>query len=143
MSSEQFTVEVFENRTEYRLNGKLHSLGSLRALEYKDGTKYWHLNGEIHRNQDPSLPNFGPAIEYPNGNKCWYLNGKCHRNQDPNLPNYGPAVEYSDGHKSWYLNGENTDEPKPIVKQIIEKTNTKDKLQSLLKELHLLIDRLD
>ena len=34
-----------------------------------DGSKYWRLNGQYHRED-------GPAIEYPNGRKYWFLNGK-------------------------------------------------------------------
>jgi len=33
------------------------------------GTKFWHLNGNLHRTD-------GPAVEHANGEKCWYLNGK-------------------------------------------------------------------
>jgi hypothetical protein len=36
------------------------------------GTKYWYLNGKLHRED-------GPAVEYENGNNHWYLNGKLHR----------------------------------------------------------------
>ena len=35
----------------------------------KDGSKYWYLNGKLHRED-------GPAIEYASGTKFWYLNGK-------------------------------------------------------------------
>jgi len=58
-----------------------------------DGTKYWYLNGNLHREG-------GPACEYPNGTKIWYLNGNLHRED-------GPAIEYPSGHKFWYLNGTN------------------------------------
>ncbi len=42
-------------------------------IEYKvtvhgNGTKYWHLNGKLHRED-------GPAIEWADGDKDWYLNG--------------------------------------------------------------------
>ena len=57
-----------------------------------NGNKFWHLNGEIHRED-------GPAIEYANGNKFWLLNDKLHREG-------GPALEWADGDKFWYLNGE-------------------------------------
>ena len=57
---------------------------------YSNGTKYWYLNGELHRED-------GPAIEWPNQSKAWYLNGKLHREA-------GPAVEISNGTKYWYLN---------------------------------------
>ena len=33
------------------------------------GTKFWYLNGKLHRTD-------GPAVEHANGEKCWYLNGK-------------------------------------------------------------------
>jgi len=59
---------------------------------YADGTKYWYLNGEHHRED-------GPAIEFANGTKFWCLKGKRHRVD-------GPAVEYVYGTKEWYLNGE-------------------------------------
>ena len=36
---------------------------------YPNGTKYWYLNGKLHRED-------GPAIESANGSKSWYLNGK-------------------------------------------------------------------
>lgn len=59
--------------------------------ERKDGTKFWYLNGELHRED-------GPAIEHPDGIRKWYLNGKLHRED-------GPAIERLDGSKEWYLNG--------------------------------------
>jgi hypothetical protein len=36
---------------------------------YSNGTKYWYLNGKLHRED-------GPAIERPNGSNYWYLNDK-------------------------------------------------------------------
>jgi hypothetical protein len=36
---------------------------------YFNGTKWWYLNGELHRED-------GPAIERANGSKAWYLNGE-------------------------------------------------------------------
>jgi hypothetical protein len=56
-----------------------------------DGTKYWYLNGKIHRED-------GPAIEGTTGSKYWYRNGQYHRED-------GPAIEYSNGTGYWYLNG--------------------------------------
>jgi hypothetical protein len=57
----------------------------------KNGIKYWHLNGKLHRED-------GPAVEYANGSKYWSLNGELHRED-------GPAVECANGYKEWYLNG--------------------------------------
>ena len=58
---------------------------------YSDGSKYWYLNNERHRED-------GPAIEDTDGYKEWYLNGKLHRED-------GPAYEGLYGSKEWYLNG--------------------------------------
>jgi hypothetical protein len=55
------------------------------------GTKEWHLNGNLHRED-------GPAVEWSGGAKMWYINDIRHRED-------GPAIEYADGTKSWYLNG--------------------------------------
>ena len=56
----------------------------------QDGTKYWYLNGKLHRED-------GPAIEYANGIKVWCLNGKFHRED-------GPAFENVYGTVKWFLN---------------------------------------
>ena len=64
-----------------------------------DGSKWWYLNGNLHREG-------GPAVEYANGDKCWYLNGKLHRKDiNPETGLTMPAIEYSNGEKFWYLNG--------------------------------------
>jgi hypothetical protein len=69
-----------------------------------DGSKYWYLNGKLHRED-------GPAVERPNGTKRWYLNDQRHRED-------GPAVEFYDGTKFWYLNGEllTEEDHKKVVK---------------------------
>ena len=64
------------------------------------GTKRWHLNGSLHRED-------GPAVEYPGGDKQWYLNDKLHRED-------GPAVEHANGGKRWFLNHEEV-HPETIV----------------------------
>ena len=59
----------------------------------ENGTKWWYLNGSLHRED-------GPAIEEENGTKEWYLNGKLHRED-------GPAYIGAGGrNKVWWLNGE-------------------------------------
>lgn len=55
------------------------------------GTKRWHKNLKLHRED-------GPAVEYFNGNKEWFLNGKRHRED-------GPAYICVDGHKEWWIDG--------------------------------------
>jgi hypothetical protein len=80
-----------------------------------DGSKYWYLNGKLHRED-------GPACEYPNGSKSWYLNDQLHRTDGPALEyanEYkawwlndklhrvdGPAIEYANGYKEWWLNNQ-------------------------------------
>ena len=56
----------------------------------KNGTKIWHLNGLLHRED-------GPAVVFADGGKRWFLNGKRHCED-------GPAFEDPDGTKQWYLN---------------------------------------
>ena len=72
------------------LNGELHRVDG-PAVEFTNGTKWWYLNGKIHREN-------GHAVEYASGAKYWCLNGKQHRVN-------GPAIEYANGDKYWYLNG--------------------------------------
>ena len=63
---------------------------------YDNGTKYWYLNGMLHRED-------GPAVEVEWGDnygvKKWYLNNKLHRED-------GPAVEWDDGDREWFINNE-------------------------------------
>ena len=54
-----------------------------------DGTKYWYLEGKLHRVD-------GPAIEYANGSKQWFLEDKLHRVD-------GPAIEDANGFKRWWF----------------------------------------
>lgn len=42
------------------------------AIEYKDGTKFWIINGKHHRNIDP-------AIEWTKENKQWFFKYDLHR----------------------------------------------------------------
>ena len=91
MSYKEYTVKVYSDGTKFWfLNGERHREDG-PAVECADGTKLWFLNGKLHRED-------GPACEYAGGTKYWYLNGKPHRED-------GPAVEYVDGSKLWYLNG--------------------------------------
>lgn len=55
-----------------------------------NGTKQWHLDGKLHRED-------GPAIEWADGAKAWYRNGLCHRED-------GPAVKRDNGIIEWWLN---------------------------------------
>ena len=38
-------------------------------IDESDGTKYWHKEGNLHRED-------GPAIEYADGIKRWFIEGK-------------------------------------------------------------------
>ena len=64
----EYTVKVYNDRTEWFLNGKCHREDG-PAVEWEDGTKNWWLNGKRHRED-------GPAIEWADGGKSWWLNGK-------------------------------------------------------------------
>ena len=64
----EYTVQVFEDRTEWYLNGNYHREDG-PAIEYISGDKEWFLNGQLHRED-------GPACEYADGTKEWYLEGE-------------------------------------------------------------------
>jgi hypothetical protein len=57
---------------------------------YGDGTRFWYLNGGLHRED-------GPAIEWASGRKSWWLNGKPltekEFNNRMNKPCSGKVVE--------------------------------------------------
>jgi len=59
----------------YDTSGKQYFRGCLvhredgPAIEWKNGSKIWYIDGKRHRED-------GPACEYSNGDKYWYLNGK-------------------------------------------------------------------
>lgn len=58
----------------------------------EDGTRVWHLDGQLHRED-------GPAVERADGHHEWWVNGQLHRTD-------GPAVEYATGYREWYLAGQ-------------------------------------
>ena len=63
---------------------------------FDDGTKWWHLNDKLHRED-------GPAIEMANGDKAWWLNGEQvteeeHKKRTSKAPCQGKVVEI-DGRK--------------------------------------------
>ena len=94
-----------------------------------DGTKWWYLNGKLHREDGPAVEQLdghkewwlngkrqreeGPAVERPDGTKVWYLNGKFHRED-------GPAYENPDGTKRWFLNDEEV-HPETLVDLWLER----------------------
>ena len=59
---------------------------------YKNGSKYWYLNRDCHREGNP-------AVITAAGTKVWYTKGKFHRED-------GPAIESLHGHKRWFLNNQ-------------------------------------
>jgi hypothetical protein len=60
------------------------------AIECKDGSCGWMINGQYHRVD-------GPAIINSHG-EFWFINGNLHRED-------GPAVTQNDGCIKWYKNG--------------------------------------
>jgi|9_EtaG_2_1085328.scaffolds.fasta_scaffold69621_1 hypothetical protein len=87
------------------------SVSEERTFEInKRGTKFWYLNGKLHRED-------GPAIEYPNGYKSWWLNGKRHRED-------GPSIEYASGTKEWWFNGKRVTEEEVMGKKSQDNVNS-------------------
>ena len=75
--------------------------GGLDPLVLKDGTKKWHKEKKLHRED-------GPAIEWADGSMEWYIDGKKHRVD-------GPAVVNADGILEWYFEGLRHREGGPAV----------------------------
>ena len=101
MSEDKPTMETFKDGTKYWwLNGNLHREDG-PAVEWSNGSKEWRLNGKRHRED-------GPAVERSNGNRLWYLNGKRHRED-------GPAIERANGTKEWWLSGKLHREDGPAI----------------------------
>jgi hypothetical protein len=71
--------------------GFIKKMGVPSLDTYPDGSQYWYLNRNLHRED-------GPAIIREDGYEAWYLNGKLHREG-------GPAFIDPDGIQEWYLNG--------------------------------------
>jgi hypothetical protein len=57
-----------ERRAEKARKATLYPKNYTGIAEYYNGTKYWYLNGMLHRLD-------GPAVEHYSGYKRWYLNG--------------------------------------------------------------------
>jgi hypothetical protein len=53
---------------EWWKNGAIHRAGRDPAMIFTNGSKFWCIDGEIHRTD-------GPAAEFSNGKVAWYLNG--------------------------------------------------------------------
>ena len=118
MSYKEYTVKVYTNGSKsWHLNGKLHREDG-PAVERADGTKYWYQNDKLHRED-------GPAVEYAKGDKLWYQNDKLHRED-------GPAIEYNDGRRYWYLNDESYTEEEYLKKTSPIRELTVAELEKLL-----------
>jgi len=82
-------VKVDEYGDKLYLNDedKIHRLDG-PALECLNGSKYWYINGNKHRNIDP-------YVEWSDGEKFWWFKGERHRVG-------GSFYSYS---KWWYIHG--------------------------------------
>ena len=59
----EYTVKVYEDKTEWYLNDKRHREDG-PAIEWVNGSKQWYLNDKRHRVD-------GPAYEWADGSKSW------------------------------------------------------------------------
>jgi hypothetical protein len=85
-------IRIAANGSKYwYLNGQLHRTDG-PAMEYVNRGRFWCLNNRVHRTD-------GPAVERVNGDREWFLNGQLHRTD-------GPAIESANGDKEWFLNGQ-------------------------------------
>jgi hypothetical protein len=81
-------IKRFGDRIWYNDMGQIHREDGA-AVEYRDGSRKWYIDGKLHRED-------GPAIENVNGDKQWYINGKRHRID-------GPAIDYNSGYRLWWI----------------------------------------
>jgi hypothetical protein len=93
-------------------------------IEYPNGSKYWYVNGKLHRLD-------GPAVEYPgpngHGHVGWLQNGEYHRID-------GPAYEDDNGQKGWYINGKQMTE-KQFNKWRVKHNPIKESRLDIIKQL--------
>jgi hypothetical protein len=87
------------------------------AIVWKDGSSFWYVEGKRHRGGGL------PAVDKYNGDREWYVEGKLHRLD-------GPAVEYVNGTKSWYVDGVEYTEDEFNIKK-----NMRNDLSPAFKEL--------
>jgi hypothetical protein len=129
----EYTVRVFDDRTEWRLNGKLHCEHGPAYITEK--VTVWFQNNVYHRTD-------GPAIVYANGDKVWCRFGVRHRDD-------GPAVERADGTKEWWVVGikfteeqfhnikKKSGEPTATTNRVVEIDGKKYKLVPIDNELKI------
>ena len=60
------------------------------VLIYASGSRCWHKNGKLHRDDDL------PAVIHSDGTKEWWFNGLRHRGNDQ------PAIICSNGFMEWW-----------------------------------------
>ena len=85
-----YQVTVFNNRTEWMFEGKLHRENG-PAIEYVDGAQSWLIEGKLHRSD-------GPAFISAAGHKVWYNMGRMVKIQYPDgiwVHFTEPVKEYS------------------------------------------------
>jgi hypothetical protein len=63
----------------------------IKHVVNEDGTEYWYLDNEYHRED-------GPAVIWPTGYQSWWIHGQRHRID-------GPACEWPNGTKEFWING--------------------------------------
>ena len=68
--------------------GQLHRLDG-PAVEWRNGSKEWWVDGFRHRSD-------GPSLVYNDGHMEWHLRGMRHRED-------GPAIIYNDGAMEWFI----------------------------------------
>jgi hypothetical protein len=71
-------IEINSNGSKFYYNDKAMNIFHREdgpAIEWRDGSKSWYLNGKLHRED-------GPAYEGADGHKEWWLNAARFREQE-------------------------------------------------------------
>ena len=58
----------------YHIEGDILHREDGPAIEYKDGSKVWSVNGKYHREDGPAME-FVSSNMFPGGLKLWYYKG--------------------------------------------------------------------
>jgi hypothetical protein len=90
MGESELTITIDSSKTKRWRNkkGKLHRLDG-PAVEWRNGSKEWWVDGFRHRSD-------GPSIVYTDGHMEWHVIGMRHRED-------GPAIIYNDGTMEWFI----------------------------------------
>lgn len=76
--------------TTWYKDGLIHTDDDHPSICHSTGSKFWHKNGVLHRDN-------GPAIMRVSGTREWWVNGQLHRKNKPAVEGHSVNVYYKHG----------------------------------------------